>query len=362
MRGRKKDQLSMLSLACPDEMVPKRHPLRAVKKLADEALEELQPVFDEMYSDIGRPSIPPEHLLKATLLMALYGLRSERMFCEQLGYNMLFKWFLEMQIADAPFDQSSFGKNRARMMESDVATRFFAAVVKAAKKRKLLSSEHFSADGTLIESYASMKSFRPKGEDDNNDGDGDGNGWADFRGKKRSNDTHESKTDPDARLIRKGKGREAKLAFIANALTENRNGLVVGFGVELADGRAERDGALDLLETAVGGDRRVTLGADKNYDTREFVKMCRDLNVVPHVTQNVTNRRSAIDRRTTRHPGYEVSQRKRRRIEQVFGWLKSAANLRKSRYFGRAKTAFFATLAVASYNLLRIARLTPAPT
>lgn len=350
----------MLSLASPDEMVPKRHPLRAVKKLADEALKELQPVFDEMYSNIGRPSIPPEHLLKATLLMALYGLRSERMFCEQLGYNMLFKWFLEMEIADAPFDQSSFGKNRARMMESDVAARFFAAVVKAAKKRKLLSSEHFSADGTLIESYASMKSFRPKDEDDSSDGDG--NGWADFRGKKRSNDTHESKTDPDARLIRKGKGREAKLAFIANALTENRNGLVVGFGVELADGRAERDGALDLLETAVGGDRRVTLGADKNYDTREFVKSCRDLNVVPHVTQNVTNRRSAIDRRTTRHPGYEVSQRKRRRIEQVFGWLKSAANLRKSRYFGRAKTAFFATLAVASYNLLRIARLTAAPT
>lgn len=360
MRGRKKDQLSMLSLASPDQMVPQRHPLRAVKKLADEALKELQPVFDEMYSDIGRPSIPPEHLLKATLLMSLYGLRSERMFCEQLGYNMLFKWFLEVQIADAPFDQSSFGKNRARMMESDVAARFFAAVVKAAKKRKLLSSEHFSADGTLIESYASMKSVRRKDEDDNNDGDG--NGWADFRGKKRSNDTHESKTDSDARLIRKGKGREAKLAFIANALTENRNGLVVGFGVELADGRAERDGALDLLETAVGGNRRVTLGADKNYDTREFVKMCRDLNVVPHVTQNVTNRRSAIDRRTTRHPGYEVSQRKRRRIEQVFGWLKSAANLRKSRYVGRAKTAFFATLAVASYNLLRIARLTAAPT
>lgn len=348
----------MLSLASPEEMVPKNHPLRAVKKLADEALLELQPIFDEMYSNIGRPSIPPENLLKATLLMALYGLRSERLFCEQLGYNMLFKWFLEMQIADAPFDQSSFGKNRARMMESDVAALFFAAVVKAAKKRKLLSSEHFSADGTLIESYASMKSFRPRDEDDDSN---DGNGWSDFRGTKRSNETHASKTDPDARLIRKGKGQAAKLAFVANALTENRNGIVVGFGLELADGRAERDGALDLLETAVGGRRSITLGADKGYDTREFVDMCRTLNVVPHVTQNTTNRRSAIDRRTTRHPGYAVSQRKRRQIEQVFGWLKSAANLRKSRYRGRPKTAFFATLAVASYNLLRIARLSPAP-
>lgn len=348
----------MLSLASPEQMVPAKHPLRAVKQLADEALRELQPVFDEMYSSIGRPSIPPEHLLKATLLMALYGLRSERLFCEQLGYNMLFKWFLEMQIADAPFDHSSFGKNRARMMESDVAKRFFAAVVTAAKKRKLLSSEHFSVDGTLIESYASMKSFRPKDDDDHDDG----NGWSDFRGKKRSNKTHESKTDPDARLIRKGKGREAKLAFVANALMENRNGLIVGFDVALADGRAERDGALDLLETAVGGSRSITVGADKNYDTREFVKMCRELNVVPHVTQNLTNRRSAIDRRTTRHPGYTASQRVRRRIEQVFGWLKSAANLRKSRYRGRPKTSFFATLAVASYNLLRIARIQQAPT
>ncbi len=312
-----------------------------------------------MYSKIGRPSIPPEQLLKGTLLMALYGLRSETLFCEQLGYNMLFKWFLDQQIADTPFDHSTFGKNRERMMKADVAARFFAAVVGQAKKRKLLSSEHFSVDGTLIESYASMKSFRPKDDDD--DDDTDGNGWADFRGTKRSNATHESKTDPDARLIKKGKGREAKLAFVANALMENRNGILVGFGVELADGRAERDGALDLLESAIGGTRRITLGADKGYDTREFVESCRELNVVPHVAQNTSNRRSAIDGRTTRHGGYQASQRVRRRIEQVFGWLKSAAGLRKSRYRGRPRTDFYATLAATSYNLLRIARLAEAP-
>lgn len=356
MRGRNKDQLSMLSLASTEQMVPVKNPLRALKELADAALEELQPVFAQMYSKTGRPSIPPEQLLKGTLLMALYGLRSETLFCEQLGYNMLFKWFLDMQIADAPFDHSTFGKNRERMMTADVAGRFFAAVVGQAKKRKLLSSEHFSVDGTLIESYASMKSFRPKDDDDT-----DGNGWADFRGSKRSNATHGSKTDPDARLVRKGKGREAKLAFVANALMENRNGLLVGFGVDIAGGRAERDGALDLLETALAGTRRITLGADKGYDTREFVASCRELNVVPHVTQNMSNRRSAIDRRTTRHRGYEVSQRVRRRIEQVFGWLKSAAGLRKSRYRGQSKTAYFATLAAASYNLLRIARLAEAP-
>lgn len=344
----------MLSLATPEQMVPAEHPLRRVKVLAEAALVELEETFSQMYSENGRPSVPPERLLKATLLMALYGLRSERMFCEQLGYNLLFKWFLDMELADEPFDPTTFGKNRKRMMESEVATRFFAAVVEQARKKNLLSSEHFSADGTLLESYASMKSFRPKDDDDD---DGDSNRWSNFRGTKRRNETHASKTDPDARLVRKGRGTTSKLAYVANALMENRNGILVGFDVAIADGYAEREGALELLRSARPGNRRVTLGADKAYDTRGFVESCRQLNVVPHVAQNVTNRRSSIDSRTTRHAGYGVSQKVRRRIEQVFGWLKSAANLRKSRYRGRAKTALYATLAAASYNLLRIARI-----
>jgi len=343
----------MLSLSSPDQLVPANHPLRPLKQLADAALADLEPVFDAMYSSEGRPSIPPERLLKATLLMALYSVRSERLFCEQLGYNLLFKWFLDMEIADEPFNHSTFSKNRARMMEADAAGQFFAAVVAQARKRKLLSSEHFSVDGTLIEAYASMKSFRPRTDDD----DRDGNGWADFKGTTRSNETHESKTDPDAKLTRKGKGRESKLAFVANGLIENRNGLLVGFRVDVASGRAEREGAIDLLDDALPGGRRITLAADRGYDTAGFVEECRARHVIPHVAQNVSGRRSAIDRRTTRHPGYRASQQIRRRIEQVFGWMKSAANFRKSRYRGRDRTHFFATLVAASYNLLRISRL-----
>jgi transposase len=358
MRGRTPKQTSLVALASLEDVVPQDHPLRAIKKLADAALAQLSKVFDEMYAAGGRPSIPPERLLKAMLLMALYSVRSERMFAEQLGYNLLFKWFLDMDMVEPSFDPTTFGKNRDRLLEHEVAGQFFRAIVGEAKRKRLMSSEHFSVDGTLIEAWASMKSFRSKDDDDK----GDGNGWGDFRGEQRSNDTHESKTDPEAKLARKGRGREAKLSFCFNALMENRNGLLVGVQLEQATGTAERDAALRMLERDLDGDRRITLGADRGYDTRDFVAACRAMNVTPHVAQHTTRRRSAIDARTTRSPGYRISAIVRRRLESVFGWLKSAAGLRKTRYRGAAKTGLWTTMTAAAYNLMRIARLTEAPT
>jgi transposase len=356
MRGRTPKQTTLITLASPEDVVPKDHPLRTIKKLADEALSELSSVFDEMYAESGRPSIPPERLLKAMLLMALYSVRSERMFAEQLGYNLLFKWFLDMDMTEAAFSPATFGKNRDRLLEHEVAGRFFRAVVEQARRKRLMSAEHFSVDGTLIDAWASMKSFRPKDEDDDNDG----NGWGDFRGEKRSNETHASKTDPEAKLARKGNGREARLSFCLNALMENRNGLLVGVSLEQATGHAERDAALQMLETDLGGKRRVTLGADRGYDTKDFVAACRELNVTPHVAQHTRRRRSAIDGRTTRAEGYRISSVVRRRLEGVFGWLKSSAGFRKTRYRGVAKTGLWATMTATAYNLLRISRLAEA--
>lgn len=349
----------MLSLKTPEQMVPKKHPLREIKKLADEALRELSPLFDEMYAHSGRESIPPERLLKAMLLMALYSVRSERMLCEQLQYNMLFRWFLDLDLDEEAFDHSSFGKNRDRLLEHDAVGAFFSAVVSQARKKRLMSAEHFSVDGTLIEAWASMKSFRPKGE---NDDDQDGNGWSDFRGTKRSNETHESKTDPDAKLMRKGPGREAKLSYCMSALMENRNGLLVDVQVDRATGKAERSAALDLLER-LGGGRRITLGADKGYDTRAFVAECRELRVTPHVAQNQhTGRRSAIDGRTANAAGYSASSIARRKIEGIFGWMKTTGNLRKTRYVGLAKTNLIARMTGLAYNLLRMSKLLGATT
>lgn len=351
----------MLTLRTPEQMVPPQHPLRAIKKLADEALETLSPLFDEMYAGGGRKSIPPERLLKAMLLMALFSVRSERMLCEQLEYNMLFRFFLDMDLEEEAFDHSSFSKNRDRMLEHDAVGEFFRAVVGQARKRQLMSAEHFSVDGTLIEAWASTKSFRPKDEDD--DDRGDGNRWADFKGKKRSNDTHQSTTDPEARLAKKGPRREAKLSYCMNALMENRNGLLVGIQVDQANGKAECVGALELLDEELEGSRRITLGADKNYDTKDFVKECRRRNVTPHVAQNIHARRSsAIDGRTTGPPGYRASSIVRRRIESIFGWMKTAGNLRKTKYIGRDRTNMLAKLTGAAYNLLRIANLSPAST
>jgi len=364
MRGENTKQASMLMLMSPESRVPTSHPVRGIKRLADAALASLSPVFERMYSKVGRPSIPPERLLKSMLLMALYTVRSERQFCEQLDYNLLFRWFLDMNMADGSFDPTVFTKNRDRLIEHDVAGQFFRAVVTQAKDAGLMSSEHFSVDGTLIEAWASMKSFKKK--DRSKDGgpppDDPGNPSVDFHGEKRSNETHESTTDPDAKLARKGAGKEAKLCYSAHGLIENRNGLLVGLQLDAANGTAECQNALDMLDECLDHDRRVTLGADKGYDTRGFVAGCRARGVTPHVAQNAgAHRRSAIDSRTTAHPGYAISQRFRKRIEEVWGWMKTVGNFRKTRLRGFDANHVATYMVGAAYNLVRIARLVGAP-
>lgn len=345
----------MFSLSGPEDRVPADHPLREVKRLADEALKQLSPVFDGMYSARGRHSIPPERLLKATLLIALHSVRSERLFCEQLDYNLLFRWFLDMGLEEKSFDHSTFSFNRERLLMHDVAKQFLGAVVSQAKDLGLVSKEHFSADGTLIEAWASLKSFRPKGEEkkDEDPPDDPGNPTVDFHGEKRSNATHESTTDPEAKLARKSNGQTAKLSYSLNGLMENRNGLVVGLMLEQASGVAERESALDMLY-AVGGSQRITLGADKGYDTKDFVEQCRMMKVTPHVARK---KHSAIDARTTSPPGYAESQKKRKRIEEVWGWMKTVGGLRKSRFIGKARTQMAAFFAAAAYNLCRMSKL-----
>lgn len=351
MRGRSRSQVSVVCLFNLENAIPKAHPIRKVKRLADDVLRGLGDAFSSMYADTGRPSIPPERLLLASVLMALYSVRSERMFCERLRYDLLFRWFLDMGLDEEAFDATSFGKNRERLIEHDVARQFFVAVVERARAEGLVSSEHFSVDGTLIEAWASLKSFRPKHEQAAKDN----NGWADFRGRKRSNDTHASTTDPDARLWRKGKGREAKLCFMGHSLMENRNGLLVDMRVTLATGHAERDAALQMVDAL--GLQSGTLGADRGYDTADFIAACRSRGITPHVAQNTSKRRSAIDGRTTRWSGYAISLIKRRLIEQGFGWAKSIGGLRRSRLRGIAKTQLLVHVAGAAYNLLRVARL-----
>lgn len=344
----------MLCLVSPESRVPRDHPLRGIKTLADQALRRLGRLFDAMYADGGRPSVPPERLLKGQLLLALYSIRSERQLCEQLEYNLLFRWFLDMDMLEPAFDASTYSRNRERLMAHEVAARFFAAV--RTEGAALMSEDHFSVDGTLLEAWASLKSFRPKDEDD---GKRDHNGWGDFRGQTRSNQTHESKTDPEARLARKGSGREAKLAYSGHALMENRNGLLVDLCVAEANGHAERKTALAMLGQR-RRKRRLTVGADRGYDTRDFVADCRELGVTPHVAQHQSARRSsAIDQRTARHPGYGISQTIRMRIESIFGWLKTIAGCRRTRFRGLRCTQFAAHLAGTAYNLLRIARLRP---
>lgn len=346
----------MLCLMSVEDRVPQDHPLRPIKKMANEALRELSPVFDEIYGSSGRYSVPPEYLLKALLLQALYSIRSERALCEQLQYNLLYRWFLDMDMLEEAFVPTTFTKNRDRLLEHHVAERFFDAVVSQAKGAGLMSSDHFSVDGTMIEAWASMKSFRPKDDDDD-----DNNGWSDFRGKKRSNETHESKTDPEAKLWRKGKGREAKLCFAGNALMENRNGLVLDFHIDQMSGTIEREAALEMLAIHVGDNPKATAGADKGYDTKEFVAKLRELGITPHVAQNITsNRGSAIDGRTTRHWGYAASQKIRKRIEEIFGWMKTVGCFRRTRFRGVARTQMAAYILVAAYNLTRMAKLMPA--
>lgn len=380
MRGEASKQQSMLVLRSAESMVPTDHPLRRVKTLADAALKELSPAFDEMYAAGGRDSVPPERLLKSSLLMAFYTVRSERLFCEQLGYNLLFRWFLDMDMVEEPFDHSTFSKNRARLMQHDVAKLFFGQVVSQAQQARLMSSEHFSVDGTLIDAWASLKSFQPKDADAERKarnrkkadrrgrggkgpkGGGGRNAEVSFHGQKRSNETHASTTDPEARLARKGRDREARLSYAGHALMENRSGLLVDFRISEANGTAERDTALLMLVEELPGSRPVTVGADKGYDAAEFVEQCRLHSVVPHVAQNNTMRRSAIDSRTTRHAGYAISQRFRKRIEEVFGWVKTVGNFRRSRYKGRDRTQLAAYLVATAYNLIRMVKLLPQPT
>jgi transposase len=355
MRGRETKQSSMLCLMSPEERVPADHPLRRIKKTTDDVLKRLSPLFDEMYSVAGRSSVPPERLLKAMLLMALYSVRSERMFCEQLNYNLLFRWFLDMDMVEESFDPTTFSHNRARLLEHDVAKEFFSSVVGEAKRRDLMSADHFSVDGTLIEAWASMKSFRPKDEKDDDDKP-DGNGWHDFSGKPRSNDTHESKTDPESKLARKGRGQSARLCFSGHALMEHRNGLLADFRIADANQREEVNVALTMLAESAARSKPITVAADRGYDTKRFVRDARALGAVPHVAQ-LRVRRSNVDGRTTRHPGYGLSLRFRMRIEEIFGWVKTTGNFRRSRWRGVAKTQLTAYMVGAAYNLLRMARL-----
>lgn len=365
MRGPDTKQAVMFSTISPEKRVPADHPLRPIKALVERILAELSRDFDAMYSVVGRPSVPPERLLKAMVLMALYSIRSERQFCEQLDYNLMFRWFLDMNIDEPGFDHSTFSqRNRERLIDHDVAKKFFAAVVAEARTAHLMSAEHFTVDGTLIEAWASLKSFRPKAEkpEDRDPPDDPGNPTVDFHGERRSNATHESTTDPGAKLARKGNGKEAKLCYSAHALMENRNGLLVDFRVEEANGTAERLVALEMLHDNVLSEGRITVGADKGYDTRDFVDQCRFLGVTPHVAQNAhAHRRSAIDERTARHAGYAVSQRIRKRVEEIFGWAKTIGGFRKTRYKGKPRTQFAAYFVGAAYNLVRITRLQAAP-
>lgn len=346
----------MLTLRTPEQMVPKNHPLRQIKDIVDEILGELSPTLDGMYSAIGRPSVPPERLLKAQLLIALYSVRSDRLFCEQLAYNMLFRWFLDMGLDEEPFNASTFSQNRERLFNHAVGLELLSAVVAHARAKKLMSDEHFSVDGTLIEAWASLKSFRKKDAPPPTEPPDDpGNPTVNFRGEKRTNETHASRTDPEAKLARKSNGTTAKLSFSVHALIENRHGLIVGLTVAAATGRAEREEALRMLDNDVSGARRITLAADRGYDTKDFVAACRERNVTPHVAQHPKH--SAIDARTTRHAGYVVSQRVRKRVEEVWGWMKTVGGFRRTRFKGIDRTYLAAQFVASAYNLLRIAKL-----
>jgi transposase len=346
----------MLTAITPDAKVPLDHPIRAIKPIVERALMDLSPVFKAMYAKVGRPSIPPEHLLKAQLLMAFFSVPSARRFCEQLEYNLLFKWFLDRNVDDPAFDASTFSKNQERLLQHDVAHQFLAAVTAEAERRQLLSSDHFTVDGTLLQAWASLKSVRPRDGDDLPPPSGGRNRDVDFRGQRRRNETHVSQTDPQARLARKGDGQETRLCFTGHALMENRNGLLVDLMLTQATGTAEREAALDLLDRR-GNRKRITVGADKAYDTSDFIAGCRAINVTPQVAQHTTKRRSRIDRRTTRHPGYALAQRIRKRVEEIFGWMKTVGGGRKLRYIGVARNQAWAMIAGAAYNLVRMAHI-----
>jgi transposase len=359
MRGEDQRSEVLFSYVRLESRIPADHPLRAIRALVDEALNGLSRDFNKLYARDGRPSIPPERLLRALLLQAFYTVRSERQLMEQLNYNLLFRWFVGLSADDQVWNATVFCKNRDRLLDGDIAARFFVSVLNLPQVRKLLSDEHFSVDGTLIEAWASMKSFVPKDGGDPPSGKGHGSGGRNaernFHGEKRKNATHSSTTDPDARLFRKGAGKEAKLCHMGHLMTENRNGLIVDARLTEANGTAERSTALDMIEdNARPGS---TVGGDKNYDTADFVAGCRERGCTPHVSQNNANRRSAIDARTTRHPGYRISTIKRKRIEEPFGWMKTVGGLRKTRHRGRGLVGWFFVLTAVAYNLVRVPKL-----
>jgi transposase len=360
MRGDDANSGSMFSYIDLEKRVRADHPLRMIREIVNAALKSLSREFDALYSPIGRESIPPERLMRALLLQAFYSIRSERQLVERIDYDLLFRWFVGLGIEDPVWDATSFTKNRDRLLDGAVAGKFLAAVLSQDKIKGLLSSDHFSVDGTLLEAWASPKSFRPK--DGSGDPPGAGrNGERDFHGERRRNDTHASTTDPDARLCRKGPGKEARLSYMGHALMENRNGLIIDAVTTRASGHAERLAALALIEPHADRPQPVTLGADKAYDTSDFVMELREQAVTPHLAQNQNGRRSAIDGRTTRHPGYAISQRIRKRIEEAFGWAKTVAGLRKMRHRGLPKVGWQFTLAMAAYNLVRLPKLLAEP-
>lgn len=355
MRGSDSKTEALFTYVTPESFVPKDHPLRAIRKMADTALEGMDELFDSIYATTGRSSIPPEKLLKAQLLMILYSIRSNRQLVEQIHYNFLFRWFLGMALDEKIWDHSSFSKNNERLIGSEVAAVFLSRILDQAKRKHLLSSEHFTVDGTLIEAWASIKSFKPK--DGPPSAGGGKNDDVDFKGKKLANETHGSDTDPDARLYRKGKTKEAKLCYQGHTLMENRSGLIVRTAVTQATGTAEREAAKTMVQQLPRTTRRITLGGDKGYDTKDFVRELRELKITPHVAQNTSNRRSAIDGRTTSHPNYAVSQRIRKRIEEGFGWMKTVGRIRKTMYRGVEKIAMQLDLHAAAYNLVRMKNL-----
>lgn len=353
MRGLDAQQSAMFSYLSPEQRVPSGHPLRKVREMTDRLLGELSDLFDEMYSTMGRPSIAPEKLLRALLLQVLYTVRSERMLIEQLDYNLLFRWFVGLNMDDAVWDVTVFTKNRDRLLKAEVARKFFDLVVGEAHALDLMSDEHFTVDGTLLEACAGLKSFKNKDAVENGPTDDPGNPTVNFHGEKRSNETHQSTTDPDALLARKGAGKEAKLSYCGNVLMENRNGLVADVETFHADGKAERDAAV-VMVASIPGDGQVTVGADKGYDTKGFVADVRTLNATPHVAQK---KHSAVDGRTTRHEGYKISQQKRKRVEEIFGWMKTVGGLRKLRHRGLELVGWMFTFTAAAYNLVRIRNL-----
>jgi transposase len=358
MRGSDKRSGELFSYVDLEQRVRPDHPLRAIRSLTDAALAALSADFAALYSGMGRPSIAPEMLLRAMLLQAFYSVRSERQLMERLEFDLLFRWFVGIGVDDAVWDHSTFSKNRDRLLAGEIAAKFLTAVLTQPRVKRLLSSEHFSVDGTLIEAWASMKSVKPKKPPDGGGTAGGGrNAPADFKGEKRSNETHRSTTDPDARLYRRGPGMEAKLCFIGHALMENRSGLIVDTRLTRVSGHAERLAALDMIERFAERPRAITLGGDKGYDAADFVEELRTVNVRPHVAQNTSGRRSAIDGRTTCHPGYAASQRIRKRIEEAFGWMKTIAGLRKTKLRGLPKVDWAFSFAAAAYNLVRAPKL-----